>query len=194
MARYSAEQKSQSREAILASAAKLFRLRGYDGVGIPEIAQKAGLTHGTFYAHFDSKESLLGAVVSDAKVRRTRPLGGVPDLGGIERAKSLVARYLSEEHLIAFDRGCIIPGLGADLSRHRPRAGKLTQDYIESFIHEFLVCGLQEPRARLISSSMVGGLVLARLLDGKTRVDFLKDVQKETLLLLVERGKKGGEV
>ena len=52
------EQFDENRETLLATASKLFRERGIDGVGVAEIAREAGLTHGALYAHFRSKEAL----------------------------------------------------------------------------------------------------------------------------------------
>src|SRR3954470_10358839 len=112
MPRYSAAQKQASRDAILASAARLLRLKGFEGVGIPEIAQGAGLTHGTFYAHFSSKEELLREVIQDSREKRTRKIRESSRAAGLERARSLVAYYLGEEHALNPDRGCIIPGMG----------------------------------------------------------------------------------
>src|SRR3954466_10875541 len=116
MARYSPQQKQASRDAILASAARLFRLRGFEGVGIPEIAQGAGVTHGTFYAHFSSKEELLREVIQDARDKRTRRIRESTRAAGLDRAKSVVAYYLGEDHALNPDRGCIMPALGAELS------------------------------------------------------------------------------
>ena len=54
----SKEQAAQHRAAIVEAAARLFRERGLDGVGVAEITRAAGLTHGGFYGHFASKEAL----------------------------------------------------------------------------------------------------------------------------------------
>ena len=52
------EQADENREALLATASRLFRERGIDGVGVAEIAREAGLTHGALYKHFRSKDDL----------------------------------------------------------------------------------------------------------------------------------------
>ena len=55
------EQSDENREALLATASRLFRERGIDGVGVAEIAREAGLTHGGFYGHYQSKAELAAA-------------------------------------------------------------------------------------------------------------------------------------
>lgn len=60
-------------DALIASAGDLFRRRGFSEVTISEIAQRAGVSHGTFYTHFDSKEAVFRAVIeslNEASLRR----------------------------------------------------------------------------------------------------------------------------
>ncbi len=54
MAKASREQAQQNRERVVETAARLFRERGFDGVGIADLMKEAGLTHGGFYAQFPS--------------------------------------------------------------------------------------------------------------------------------------------
>jgi TetR/AcrR family transcriptional regulator, transcriptional repressor for nem operon len=67
---------------IVETAARAIRRSGYGGAGVAEIMKEAGLTHGGFYAHFDSREGMLveaadraGAdtVATLARVRGPRP-------------------------------------------------------------------------------------------------------------------------
>ena len=55
----SREQAALNRERIVEVAAKLFREKGYDGIGVADLMKNAGLTHGGFYGHFASKEDLM---------------------------------------------------------------------------------------------------------------------------------------
>ncbi len=52
------ERSRRSYEALLASAEELFAVHGYDAIGTPEIAQKAGVSVGTFYRYFDDKHEV----------------------------------------------------------------------------------------------------------------------------------------
>src|SRR5512140_3077590 len=61
-----ASRKEEVHQRILHVASEAVRLHGFDGVGVAEIMKRAGLTHGGFYAHFDSKSDLLAAAVDKA--------------------------------------------------------------------------------------------------------------------------------
>src|SRR5687768_14918347 len=60
------EQAAAHRAAIVAAAGRLFRERGFDGVGVAEITRAAGLTHGGFYGHFASKDALAAEACGQA--------------------------------------------------------------------------------------------------------------------------------
>jgi TetR/AcrR family transcriptional repressor of nem operon len=65
----SKETSAKHRDELLKAASRLFRERGFDKVGIAEIAATAGLTHGAFYTHFESKETLCAEVIAHASAR-----------------------------------------------------------------------------------------------------------------------------
>lgn len=64
------EQKSQTRDRILESAAPLLKTRGTEGATIPDIMRGAGLTVGGFYAHFPSKDGLIEETLCRALEQR----------------------------------------------------------------------------------------------------------------------------
>src|SRR4051795_12371722 len=54
----------RTRAALVAAGRQLFGERGFADVRIDHVAERAGVSHGTFYTWFDSKESLLRAIVA----------------------------------------------------------------------------------------------------------------------------------
>jgi AcrR family transcriptional regulator len=56
--RYPVEETAAKHERIVKKASRLFRERGFENVSVAEVLKAADLTHGAFYAHFDSKEKL----------------------------------------------------------------------------------------------------------------------------------------
>src|ERR1700759_2201262 len=56
--RVTREKAAENRERILTEAARLFRERGVSAVGMDALAEAAGMTHGSLYSQFDSKEHL----------------------------------------------------------------------------------------------------------------------------------------
>jgi TetR/AcrR family transcriptional regulator, transcriptional repressor for nem operon len=54
----SREQAAENRARVIEVAGRLFREKGFDGVGVADIMKGAGLTHGGFYGQFASKDDL----------------------------------------------------------------------------------------------------------------------------------------
>ena len=77
--------KEQTRERILQSAARAIRKHGYEGVAVADVMKDAGLTHGGFYAHFESRDALLAAAAEQTAVESAQALAGA-------LAKALQAR------------------------------------------------------------------------------------------------------
>src|SRR5262245_16544747 len=64
----------QTREAVLAAAARLFTTRGWAATGMRDIAREAGTATETLYSHFPSKTALLQAVIDVAVVGDEAPV------------------------------------------------------------------------------------------------------------------------
>ena len=64
--RVSQEEKDRSHGRIVESAARLVRERGIDSTSVSDVMGDAGMTHGGFYRHFDTKEALLAAALESA--------------------------------------------------------------------------------------------------------------------------------
>ena len=57
--RYSKEHKQETHARIVKKASVRLREKGAHGIGVADLMKEAGLTHGGFYAHFDSREALV---------------------------------------------------------------------------------------------------------------------------------------
>ena len=57
--RKSKAETAKTRQRIVEVAAEAIRTKGIDATGVAEVMAAAGLTHGGFYRHFDSKEALV---------------------------------------------------------------------------------------------------------------------------------------
>ena len=64
--RYSGTHKEETRKRVVEAASRQIRARGPGGVSVAEVMAEVGLTHGGFYAHFPSKDALLGAAITQA--------------------------------------------------------------------------------------------------------------------------------
>ena len=70
--RVSCVQAAENRQAVIDVASRLFRERGFDGIGLKELMQGAGLTQGAFYKQFASKEDLVAQASRRALESATR--------------------------------------------------------------------------------------------------------------------------
>jgi TetR/AcrR family transcriptional repressor of nem operon len=163
MARSSNKDTARHREEILAAASRLFRERGIDGVSVPEIMGAAGLTHGGFYRHFDSKEHLAALAAARAVEEQGRLIATLPD------EATLLDTYLSGEHCEDRAGGCPIASLAGEIARSAPDSpvrAELTAG-VGSFADGIATLGghdREEALARL--ATLVGAVVLARATDG----------------------------
>jgi TetR/AcrR family transcriptional regulator, transcriptional repressor for nem operon len=110
--RYPEGHKEQVRQRIVAQAAAAFRLRGLDGVSIPEVMKRAGLTHGAFYAHFADRDELVAEAV---RVAAEATYASVFDPG--RPLEHTLEHYLSQAHLQHPEKGCVVAALGCDALR-----------------------------------------------------------------------------
>ena len=122
MARYDAEHKQATRQRIVETAGRRFKLDGIDGSGVAVLMKDAGLTNGAFYGHFDSKDDLVEAMVADQLDRQRAHLAQLePGIAGIER---VLREYLSADHRDGRGDGCpsdaLIDEIGrqSDATRH----------------------------------------------------------------------------
>jgi AcrR family transcriptional regulator len=66
-----------TRRKIMDAAVDLFSERGYTGTGLGDIIERAEMTKGALYYHFDSKESLAGAIIDESSAAILTAFSGV---------------------------------------------------------------------------------------------------------------------
>jgi TetR/AcrR family transcriptional repressor of nem operon len=162
--------KAETHERILRTAAAAIRRHGYDGVSVADIMKEAGLTHGGFYAHFDSREAMLAEALERAGAESLESLSrSAESLPSSERLESLVASYLSDRHLGSPESGCTLAALGSETRRQSAvvrraatRRIKETVDLIERQLPEW---GARHEDALAVMSCLVGALTIARATD-----------------------------
>src|SRR3954454_21977211 len=91
--RYAKDHKQATRQRILKAAGRRFKRDGIDGAGVAAVMADAGLTNGTFYAHFKSKEDLVANVLADQLRAQCQSLDALP--AGRAGVEKLVRLYLS---------------------------------------------------------------------------------------------------
>jgi TetR/AcrR family transcriptional regulator, transcriptional repressor for nem operon len=167
--RVTREQAAAHREKILEVAGTLFRERGFDGIGVADIMKRAGLTHGAFYGHFDSKDDLAAETTARVLSREgwlQRMTGKAdPSLGEVVRS------YLSARHRDDAGHGCLFAAVGSDVVR-QPRSVRrafteglrLRVAAVQSVLPRRSAAA-QRKHALATMASLVGAMILSRAVD-----------------------------
>lgn len=129
------EQRERSHEAIVASAAKLVRANGFAGTRVADIMAGAGLTVGGFYAHFDSKETLLREAIRRTSAElRARVFGTLGEHPAPERLDVALRRYLSTQHRDEAERGCPLPAIVGEVGTTATDYAGVVAEQIEATV------------------------------------------------------------
>src|SRR4051812_31456032 len=123
MARTPNSHKHETHDRIVEAAARAIRRHGYAGVGVADVMKEAGLTHGGFYAHFDSRDAMLVEALERAGSDSACHLNGAIGARIAEGAspfRALVETYLADAQLAAIETGCPVAALGSDIPRQSP--------------------------------------------------------------------------
>jgi TetR/AcrR family transcriptional regulator, transcriptional repressor for nem operon len=168
--RYSREHKLETHARIVKKASVRIREKGAHGIGVADLMKDAGLTHGGFYAHFDSREALVieaFAYAMDRSTERWRKLAETtpPE----KRMATIVESYLTPLHRDDPGHGCAVTALGAEIARESPKTRKAFAAKLEQMVDMLAEQMPDAPRkaarkqALATLSTMVGTLVLARI-------------------------------
>ena len=169
--RVSREKAAENRERIIDIASKLFRERGFDGVGVADLMKSAGLTHGGFYGNFESKDDLIVKACTRALEQSLDTLKNAVENGGKDALNMIATAYLSPAHRDHPGSGCAMAALGAEVARNskpvRATFSKTVLATVELLTQ--IVSGkskrAKRERSLAIYSSLIGALVLARAVD-----------------------------
>ncbi len=193
--RVSKQQAAENRERILVAASSLLRERGVAGASVDALTDAAGMTHGSLYSQFGSKERLVEEALTHAlkfKERETRD---------IRTFDAYVAEYLAPTHRDAVAQGCPLAALACDM----PRQTSGVRDRFTAGLHG-MIAGLggrmdpalhqkaRDEAAMATVASLVGAIILARAVNdpdlsdnilhatgrrlhgaGKDRLDFVSE-------------------
>ncbi len=169
-------QAAENREAVLDAAAKLFRERGIDGVGVDAVMAEAGLTHGGFYRSFASKDALVAEACAQGFRRIDAFWGGYAGRPG-KGLKAAVGWYLSRRHCDAPGDGCVMAALAADAGRRGPAARAVFAAGLERWVGHLarflpLVSEARRREAALAKiATMVGAVTIARAVADQSLAD-----------------------
>ena len=185
--RVSRIQAAENRQTVINVASRLFRSRGFDGIGLKDLMEAAGLTQGAFYKQFASKDDLAAQASRRALESAFHRWSAAAAANPQDPLGAVIAFYLSMEHCAERMDGCPIVALGSDAARQ----GADVKASFEAGIREYLellgrwVGDGDEPsgKAMAILSTMVGAVVLSRAVnDERLSKQFLQAAAKGVLM------------
>lgn len=185
----SKQQAAANRERILEEAARLFRERGIAGVGVDALAEAAGMTHGSLYSQFGSKERLAAEAIDralTASAERAGRSGGFAEY---------VASYLSERHRDSPGGGCAVAALGGEVARQGESVRKTYTAGVSAMAKRLaaLLPADEEGRedaALAAAATLVGALVLARAVDDPALSERILKASREALAGSADRPRR----
>jgi TetR/AcrR family transcriptional repressor of nem operon len=175
--RRSQEDKAKSRQRIVEVAATRVREAGTETPGVAEIMHGAGMTHGGFYKHFESRDDLVATAVEAAM---HEGIGKISEViaAAEDPLAAFVDWYVSDEHVADPGHGCVVAALTGDIARSDERLRGAYGEQVERYlaILEKLL-GTRE-RATVALATMVGAVTVARAVDTPAlSEEILRDVR-----------------
>jgi len=161
--RITKEKRQENHDRIVAIAAEMFRERGFDGVGVADLMERAGMTHGGFYNHFASKEALIAEASAKGFVETSERYAGY-------NVSDVIDAYISRQHRDARGQGCPAAALSGEAARlpedTRAVFGEGIAGLFAALEDSFAAkhSGRADARAQAISllAQAVGAVVLSR--------------------------------
>lgn len=173
----SREEAQRNREKVVEAASRLFRERGVDGVGLAELMNSVGLTHGGFYRQFGSKEELVAEACAFAFERAVAKWRRTAAAHPRDAAAAIADFYLSPRHRDGAGAGCAAASLAGDMAREGVHARQAFTQGVRDLVGVLEEAGGGESEGRrrrtalAAFSTMVGAIVLSRAVDDDELAD-----------------------
>jgi TetR/AcrR family transcriptional repressor of nem operon len=156
----------------------------------------AGLTHGGFYAHFDSRDALVIEAFTHAMDRSTERWRKLAGQSPREKRFSIVVNsYLTSLHRDDPGHGCAIPALGGEIARESSKTRKVFAGRLSHMIDMLAEQIPNLPRkaarkkAMAAIATMMGTMVMARIAGTGDFSDEILGAGREALLGRAKRAK-----
>jgi AcrR family transcriptional regulator len=147
---------ARNRRALLAAARRVFERDGFVMARITDIAEEAGLAHGSFYSHFQSKEDALAAVLAEVGEEMLHP--GPPLAEFPETDPVAVIRTANVAYLEAYRRNARLMALLEQVATVDERFARLRLERSEAFLARNARAIRRLQRAGLADTALDPGL------------------------------------
>ncbi len=177
--RKSKEEAAETRRRIITAAAGEFRERGIVATGLAALMQTAGLTHGGFYKHFESKDQVVAEACAEAVRVLLEKLEDAPSKG------SVLESYLSIRHRDDPATGCPLAALGSELARSDDKTRAAATEGFLRLVNVLAGKSGRVPpevarrRALVAVSTMIGAVTMSRVVtDAELSAEILMEAEK----------------
>ena len=168
--RRSRDETAVTRRNIVKTAGIRFRQNGICETGLADLMESAGLTHGGFYRHFDSKDQLISEASADAFAANAAEMEAAASTAKGRKALEAIANaYLSPEHRKDRAHGCPLAALGSELARSEKSTRSAATEGLLKMI-AIVAERMKDPNtdrakksASVFVGTMLGALTMARI-------------------------------
>jgi TetR/AcrR family transcriptional regulator, transcriptional repressor for nem operon len=178
--RKSKEEAALTRKRIVTAAAEEFRRNGIVATGLNDLMKAAGLTHGGFYKHFESKDQLVTEACAEAVETMIEFVANAA-AGGTPVAKT----YLSISQRDNPGAGCPLSAIGSELGRSNEKTRAVaTAGFLKLVNIMARQFGKAKPsdarrRALVAVSTMIGAVTMSRMVtDPELSAEILREAEK----------------
>jgi TetR/AcrR family transcriptional regulator, transcriptional repressor for nem operon len=184
--RRSRQEAAETRQHIVETAAAEFRNHGIDGTGLAGLMAAAGLTHGGFYKHFNSKDQVVEealALAAESMIQSAEhTLSASSDNRGLQ---TMITEYLSVGHRDGVANGCPFVALGCEIARGSDSVREAmtigflkTVDLIAAQL-DGMPSATAKKEALWMFSAMIGAVTMARMVrDPDVSTSILREARK----------------
>lgn len=177
---------SETRRRIVEAAAAAIRAKGIQAMGLADTMACAGLSHGGFYRHFDSKDELIAQACEAGLTGIIDSLEAATD--GCSKAdefRAVVGAYMSTVHRDTPAHGCPLASMGSELARADPATRAVSSRGFDALV-DMLARHIADPdqttnrsRARFALVAMIGAITVSRVItDPAASALLLEDVRQ----------------
>ena len=177
--RKSREEAAETRKRIVKAAACEFREKGIVATGLADLMKAAGMTHGGFYKHFESKDQLIAKACAEATQEVMERMEAQPTID------AAVAGYLSTRHRDTPASGCPFSAIGSELARTDEKTREVATAAFERLVG--LLAGNSSERdarrrALVAAATMIGAVTMSRVVNDPTlSAEILREAEKSLM-------------
>jgi TetR/AcrR family transcriptional regulator, transcriptional repressor for nem operon len=161
---------AKTRRRIVEAASEAIRNKGIEATGVAEVMAAAGLTHGGFYRHFDSKDELVTEALA---LSRKDYLAGAVDAAkqGPEALMKHFHEYVTAGHRDDIGSGCALAANGSEIVRGDANTRHLATEALRLWFEKaapFMRSPDEEGKTEMAISlvtNMIGALTMSRMVD-----------------------------